>query len=364
MFWIGAIVSLCYVPGVTGAYIATQWPVLAVLLSFWPFVRGGPVTAYHLLGAVFLTYATVHAWFSPVPYFSVFGLWLVWIMGLALWFGTTLTASDKWRLYAGLAFGGAVSSLIAIFQYLGYQLLPTSSPAPAGLYVNSVQQGTVLALIAVALASERMWLLVLPLAPGIALSGSRGAWLALAIGLIGCYVRRIWLLGAVWIIGLFYLSTPLAVSDEIRVAIWGFAWHHLTWFGWGPGTFYATLLQIPNGDWVHPEYVHNDALQLVYEYGIGALPMLALFIFVLRRTEAREWPVVLAFTVAGCYSMPLWMPIASFLVFVAVGRVLRGHAVVLWIGDFGGRHVVSRGCQADGASWGGFPMEPRNLGEG
>ena len=46
MFWIGAVVSLCYVPGVTGAYIATQWPVLAVLLSFG-LLRSGPFTAFH-----------------------------------------------------------------------------------------------------------------------------------------------------------------------------------------------------------------------------------------------------------------------------------------------------------------------------
>jgi len=67
--------------------------------------------------------------------------------------------------------------------------IPITSSAPAGLYVNSVQQGAALALLVVALASERMWLWALPLLPGLALAHSRGAWLALAVGLLGHYVR-------------------------------------------------------------------------------------------------------------------------------------------------------------------------------
>ena len=53
MFWLGAVVSLCYVPGLTGAYIATQWPVLAVLLSFGLLCRG-PFTVFHAAGLLFV----------------------------------------------------------------------------------------------------------------------------------------------------------------------------------------------------------------------------------------------------------------------------------------------------------------------
>src|SRR6185503_17196213 len=100
MFLLGATVALCYVPGVTGAYIATQWPVLAVVLCFG-LLRSGPLTVFHWFGLAFIAYATVHVFFTPMPYSSVFGLWLVWIMGLSMWFGTTL--SEVRGLYAGLA---------------------------------------------------------------------------------------------------------------------------------------------------------------------------------------------------------------------------------------------------------------------
>lgn len=327
MFWLGAIVSLCYVPGITGAYIATQWPVLAAILPLLLLRREGPFTVFHALGVLFLAYATVHLWFTPTPQTSVFGLWMVIIMGLCLWFGTTL--ANVRGLYAGLAAGAAVSSAVAVAQFAGWGIVPRSSELPAGIFVNSVQHGTVLAIIAVALVSERMWLWMLPLLPGIALSGSRGATFVLAIGLFGCCVRRVWVLGAaVAVVTAFYTLAPLGPSDLQRMQIWTAAWNNLTWLGWGPGVFFTLLLTAADGKLYYPEYAHNDALQLAFEYGAVAVLPFAIFAFALVCTGAREWPVVLAFVAAGCFSMPMYMPVASFLGFVVVGRVLREHALV------------------------------------
>lgn len=323
MFWLGAIVSLCYVPGVTGAFIATQWPVLAVALPFG-LLRRGPFTSFHVLGLLFLVYAAVLAYFSVVPYDAVWGLWLIVIMGLSVWFGTTLETTHG--LYAGLAMGGAVSSAVAVAQHFGWQIVPTTSSAPAGLLVNSVQQGTVLALLVVALVSERMWLWALPLAPGLVLAHSRGAWLALAVGLLGHYVREWWVFCLVGIVGALYLSSPTSTSDQERMLIWEVAYNGLGWLGWGPGAFYTVRITQAAAT-IFPEHAHNDALQLAFEYGVGALLPLAIIGFALTRTEAREWPVVLAFVAAGCYSMPLWMPLTSFLGLVCVGRILRDYAL-------------------------------------
>lgn len=365
MFWLGAIVSLCYVPGITGAYIATQWPVLALLMTFG-LLRRGPFTWFHGLGLLFVLYAALGIWTSPAPYSSVFGLWLVAIMGLCLWFGTTLT--NVRGLYAGLAFGGAVSSGVAVFQYLGFHSVEQWTVLhPAGLYVNSVQQGAILALLVVALVSERMWLWVLPLLPGLVLCGSRGAWLALAVGLLGCYVRRLWVFGLVGAIGaLCFLLPgymPQPSSDVLRMMIWKAAWDSLTLFGWGPGIFYAILLPY-GGTAIYPEYAHNDALQLLWEYGIGAVIPFAIFAFALSRTAAREWPVVFAFVAAGCYSMPLYMPVTSFLAFVAVGRILREHAMVLDFSNYRGRDVLSREPDYAGSRGEAVPVASHYLRKG
>lgn len=331
MFWLGAIVSLCYVPGLTGAYIATQWPVLAVLLPFW-LLKRGKFTTYHLLGLLFVTYAAFRVPFSPVPYISVFGFWLVVIVGLCLWFGTVL--EDPRKLYAGLAFGAAVSSGLTVLEKFGVHVVVSATDS-AGLYVSSVQQGAIFSLIAVALVSERMWLWLLPLAPGFMLANSRGAVLALCVGLLACYVRRLWVFGIVGIAGVAWLFfLPLSSSDSERLFIWRAAWDNLTWLGLGPGVFYAIVLpRVDDGRLFFPEYVHNDALQLAVEYGIGALLALPIFAYALWRTDTKEWPVVVAFTALGSYSMPLFMPITAFLAFAAVGRILRSDAIAWRDGD-------------------------------
>jgi hypothetical protein len=348
--WLGAIVSLCYVPGITGAYIATQWPVLAVLSIFTVF-RSAPFTVLHGFGVLFILYAAIGVWFSVVPYNAVFGFWLVVLMGLNLWLGSTLTTLRG--LYAGLAIGGAVSSAVAVLQYAGWQLLPVTSTAPPGLYVNSVQQGAVLALLIVALATERMWLWIVPLVPGLVLSQSRGAWLALAVGLIALRFRRAWPLGAiVAAVGIFYLFMPLGrTSDQERMLIWEVAWHGLNWFGWGPGAFSAVNIT-QAGQVLYPGHAHNDALQLLFEYGMGALLPLSILSVALLRTGSKEWPVVVAFAVASCYSMPLYMPITSLLAVAATGRILRDYAVPCGDGCDCGFSVLSRKqpkCSARGA---------------
>ena len=104
MFWFGAAVALCYIPGLTGAYIATQWPLLSLALPFF-LLREGKFTVFHALGLAFVAYAAVRLPFSPVPYASVFGLWLVVIMALCVWFGSV--AVNMRDLYAGLAAGAA-----------------------------------------------------------------------------------------------------------------------------------------------------------------------------------------------------------------------------------------------------------------
>ena len=269
---LGAVVSLCYVPGVTGAYIATQWPVLAVLLSF-ALLRGGPFTIFHAAGLAFVAYAAMRLPFSPAPYGSVFRTgWLVIIMGLSVWFGT-VTHKHVRELYAGLAVGA--SGIVTVSSAPAFRLEHrTDSVARSQRACTSTafSKGTVLALIAaVALVSERMWIWTIPLAPGIFLADSRGALVALAVGLLGCRVRRFWMLGAIAVVGAFYLLTPGSSSDVQRMFIWTVAWDHLKWLGWGPGVFY-TLALFNNCTYsFYPEYAHNDALQFAFEYGLGAL---------------------------------------------------------------------------------------------
>jgi len=280
-----------------------------------------------------------------MPGSGVFGLWQLVIMALSVWFGTTLESTRE--LYAGLALGCAASSAIAMLQHFGVSVVPRVSEFPAGLFVNSVQLGVVLAVLIVALVSQRMWLWALPLLPGLALSGSRGAWFALAVGLLGCAVRRTWVFAfALCAVVLFFNFVSLGPSDVQRLFIWSQAWSALTWLGWGPGVFYEVAARYDNHV-IFLEYAHNDALQLAFEYGVMAVIPIGMLAFALWRTEASEWPVLLAFVTAGMYSMPLWMPVSSFIGLVCLGRVFRWYAVASDFGDYCRRLIIS-GERSDG----------------
>ncbi len=283
-------------------------------------------------------YAFVHIYSVPVFHDAVWGLWLLCIAGLSFWLGSTL--DDLRGLYRGLAIGASVSSVIGILQYLGHPVVARVSEHPAGLYVNSVVQGMVLAILIVAFASERMWFWTLPLWPGLALSHSRGAWLALAIGLLSVYVRRAWVFALVGIVGvLYWRSVGAQSSDETRLIVWNAATHFLTPWGWGPGSFFSWI--IPYRDtFIQPEYAHNDALQLVFEYGVFAVLPAVIFVFVLSRTQTAEWPIVVTFATLGCYSMPLLVPITAFLACVAAGRIVRGWAMARAFSDHGRFNVL------------------------
>ncbi len=293
--------------------------------------RQGNVTAFHWLGIALIAFASTSLLWNTDPLGGVHGLWMLCVVGLTFWLGSTLRTLQQ--VYAGLAVGGAVSSAIAMVQALGYQMLP-SGEFPAGLYYNSVAQGEILALLVVALFSERMYFYAVPLFPGIVLAQSRGAWLALGIGVLGLYVRNIWLLMVAVAVVCVAMWTG-GVSDAERWRIWLAAHGDLTWFGNGVGSF-ASQMYWNYGKVFYPEFVHNDALQLIYEYGIGATLPAAIFAFVLLQTQARQWPVVLAFVVMGLFSFPLYMPVTAFIGVLAAGRIVRDRYRVRRFGNYCG----------------------------
>ena len=340
MFVLGVVVSLCFIPGWTGAIIPTQYAVLSAVLPFtlW---RQGQITIFHWLGIAMIAYATASLAWNADFYGGVYGLWLACIMALSFWFGSTLHSLRD--IYAGLAVGAAISSMIAIVQALGYQPLPVDT-APgkfSGIYFNTVVQGSVLTLLFIALLSERMFYWAFPLLPGIALSGSRGAWLALAIGVVALYVRKIWLLIFVIIIGAIILWLPHSPSDAQRLWFWQAAFNELTFFGNGVGSF-ASQMYSDGKTPVYPEFVHNDPLQLAYEYGVMALVPATIFGFVLFRTKEREWPVFLVFITMSLYYFPLYSPITAFAGLLIAGRLVRSWNMDGVFRSYSGQVIITR----------------------
>lgn len=156
------------------------------------------------------------------------------------------------------------------------------------------------------------------------LAHSRGAWLVLGASLIAKYLH--WSISVLLILGggVFFYAT-VGSSDLLRLEFWSIAVHHLTWFGHGVGSFNAIYVTTGPNTLTHAENVHNDYLQLAFEFGIEAIGVYWVIAAALSRTGARDWPVMVGFATFGLFYFPLWSAIPAFIGCVVAGHILRGY---------------------------------------
>lgn len=297
MFWLGALLPVCFIPGVTGASLPTQWAFLSLALLPALWMRAEPTSA-HWAGLAFVAYAAAGALFRLPE--SVPGLWFIAITALAFWLGSA--AQSLSALFRGLAVGLAVASCF-------------------GLLFNNSVQGIAVALVMLALVCDRAWLFLPLLVPGLYFAGSRGGWLVLATGLLGKFCGWRWVVGAIIVVG-YAAVTFLNPSDSERIQIWLVAARNLTVFGHGAGSF-ADMLFWGQTFLMRPEHVHNDYLQVAFEFGIGAAPLLYVYAAGLGNSGAQYWPVFVGFAVGGLFFFPLYSPVLAFIGAVAAGHILR-----------------------------------------
>lgn len=328
MFYLAAILPIVYVAGYTGAYMPTQWAVLSLTLplSLW---RPAPRMVLNWLGGLFLAYAAfaAAAWQDNL-YTAVLGLWYLFIWALAFRWGTTLT--DLRSMWKGLAVGLSISSLVALAQHFGAAFpaidYDTHGRAP-GLLFNPVVSGLACSIVIIGCISNHLWRYTPLLFLGLALSGSRGGWLILVIIAIA-RLTRVWIALTLFMLGALTFSYFAGDSDHQRLIIWGIAIHGLTALGWGPDSFndvYAIIPDAVGPQLNHLEFAHNDYLQLLFEYGLGAIPLLALLACTITRTANRNWPALFACAIAACFAFPLYHPLTAF-----VFCVLAGHLAADW----------------------------------
>lgn len=332
MFLLGLLLPLVFIPGYTGVSIPTQWAFLGVALLpvLW---RSGPLSVVPWPGLAFLAFAVVSmAWTLDFG----FGLWAAVIWGLSFWYGWT--SPNLLSLWRGLAIGLSVSSVVAVFQALGFQ--PVFAQGPAGLLFNTGVLGACVALVTIALICHEQWAFIPGLFPALWFAHSRAAWAIVILAMVAKYVH--WT-AAVIVLGiggaLIYLHQ--GSSDFLRLQFWQMALHNLTVFGHGVGSF-NSIYTWYDGRPFHPENVHNDYLQLLFEFGIfGLIPVIGLA-FALGRTEAKDWPVLVAIAALGLVYFPLWSPIPAFIGCAVAGHILR---------YYGAGVGVQRRGRSDFISW-------------
>lgn len=314
MFWLGLALPVCFIAGITGATIPTQLPMLSAVLPWMVLWRRGPMTPWQWLGLSFVAYAAASLFWAINPTDSVYGMWQILLLALAFRLGSV--TPDLAPLWRGMAIGLGISSAVAAAQAAGLTSLP-SADHPAGLLFNGAVQSALISLVILALVDNRAWFYIPAMLPGLYLAHSRGGWLVLTVGLLS---RMRW-----WVAALVTSLTGAVAflihgtTDVLRLQAWSVAYALLTPFGHGAGSF-ADLFY---GN-IRPEHVHNDYLQLAFEFGIGAIPVYLILARALYRRGEPYWPVMVGFATLSLFFFPLYCAPLAFVGAVVAGHVLRG----------------------------------------
>lgn len=241
----------------------------------------------------------------------MWGLYITAIAVLSFWLGSSLTTLVP--LFRGLALGLTISTAVAIIQWFGYFPVAAQGGNLAGLLYNQTVQGAAIALVIVGLVWLRQWPYIPALLPGLYLAHSRGGWLILCAGLIS---RVHWSLPiALTAIALAFAFHNPNADDILRLQIWSIAWHNLSTIGWGP---FISVYYRDSPTLIHPEFVHDDYLQLVFEYGFAAIIPITIFAAIVGRS-----PVLVAFACLATFYFPLHAPVIAFIGCVVAGHVGR-----------------------------------------
>lgn len=335
------VLTIAFVPWWSGPSNSPRWALIALasLAAFWCAVR--PKTE-HWLGAAWLAWAALSLLWSMGPYEGAEQLARLWFLAGIFVIGAALP--DLRPVIVGLGLGFCVNSALAVAQMFGFAGIP-SLGGIAGLFARNNYLGepaalVLVALVPLALAEPRLWWLAAGVAPSVVLSGSRGAWLAIAVAATAWIWTRsklaaIILVMAVGLTGFLAFERGLAgpaitrqfwSSTEERLLIWRSTAEGLTFTGSGLGSFRARFpSHAPDFNFIEtrPGHAHNDFLEMVYELGPGALLYVAMLLLLLCGPLGAEKLVLIAFMAEGSFGFPLHFPVTAAFAALAAGRLSR-----------------------------------------
>jgi O-antigen ligase len=265
---------------------------------------------------------------------------IVLFTGLGAWFCIGSGLDDLTPAVEGFAAGIAVSSVLAVAQTFGWTGIEQSA-VPGGLFYNRMFLGEAAALAVIGAIACRWLPGMLISIPAMGLSESRAAFVAL--GVAGAVL--IWRLsrplagiavafGVLMAVFITYADARKPGSIHDREGNWTQAAAGFTWLGHGAGSFWSVnpLYQPPTNDPANPAWMtrsphpHNDAIELIFEDGIGAALAAAVVVIALLQPLEPASYVLIAFLVLGIFGDPLFMPATAFLGALCAGRLCRARA--------------------------------------
>lgn len=316
LFVLAFVVATAFVPWFMDTATVPRWCVMAagapLLLMFASSEIPSPTKGLGALALMCLA-ASLLWTVDALSGMDDLSHWLI----LAVVFCLGAAYEDLTPAWRGLSAGVTVSACIAIAQKFGWHGLPEAA-TPGGLFANRniLAEAAVVALVTS--RGKLLWSVGPALA--IVLAGSRNAFgvLILMAGLqLWQHNRRAALVLIVPTVLVALMTFVFLMPGAVeRLEVYETALRGLTLFGNGIGSF--------AGMYSYFEYAHSDALQLLFEHGVLALPMF--FLLWILWSPFDDEPANLAITAVvllGVLAFPLHMPATGFCLALAAGHAPR-----------------------------------------
>ena len=136
MFVLGLAVTSAYWPWLWSPAMSPKWAVLGIVSCALLLYRNEriPFTGAHLAGAALIIWAALSVAWSPVPLYSLNGLWQAAVVP-AVCFCLGSQSQSLRPLFIGAGLGLVVSVVVSVLQLAGGIDWPTIN-IPSGLFLN------------------------------------------------------------------------------------------------------------------------------------------------------------------------------------------------------------------------------------
>jgi hypothetical protein len=318
---LGIAIMIAFIPSVVGAVVPTAWAVMWLAMPVYLFKCKIKMTTIHWLGLLFLSYASISLIWSPHGTYDL----LQWF-AIASVFVWSAELKDIKPIVVGLAIGLIASDVVAILQYFDVNLVFKFTHRPAGLFINSnifaETSGMMLILI---LIYKLYWFIPVTI-PGLMVSSR-----AVILGLSAAFLVWAWKQSKILALSISGIGVLIVSQIGLASSTSDHYWllldtlSGITLSGHGIGSFaYDYPLYAKHIDLLQIRYLeaHNDILQLIFELGIGAIPLFILIFKLLKVDDVRQCAYIF-FIVTSAFAFPLHQPITAFIVALVAGQLVR-----------------------------------------
>lgn len=353
---LGIAIMTTYIPGVIGFVSITSWAVMWLAMPLFILRCKIEITVIHVLGMLFLSYSALSLLWSPHGMLE-----LMQLLALASVFVWGSTLKDLKSVTKGLSIGLAFSSVLAIFQFLGFnEFVYSGTVRPSGLFFNSNIFAEISGMVLLLILINKLWWYIPVALPGLMVS-SRAVILGLGVSLAMLTWSKSKILSFVilissWLIAYFITFSnvlninPATIGSNSTVSIFQrlYVWEDMlagfTIFGNGIGSFVFKFPEYNkhiDGSVTLVEYAHNDLLQLIFELGIGSIPLM--FIVALLLMVKNDYKsAFIFFIVIGIFGFPLHMPITAFMFALVAAQLAKSSLGYSDIVDYFRSNLFSR----------------------